>query len=305
MKNIINYYYNLFPNEIINNDNYFSFNLDNEIYHFVIYDRNIEEKEEIFNINTNMINNNIPVHEIIKNKQNEIITFYEDIPYVLYKVYINVKKEISLPEINYMSYSSYNNNDLKWINLWINRIDYLEKQISQIGKKYPIILNSFSYYIGLSENAISYLQNTLNETTKEEIDKFSYISHKKIYPNDTIYNLYNPLNIIYDHKARDLAEYIKSSFFKNNNNIFKELDEYFKYNYFSIYAIKITIARILFPNYYFDLYDLIIQDKTKEKEIINITNKSNEFEKYLKNIFLYFSKFYKIPQIEWIIKKWG
>ena len=71
----------------------------------------------------------------------------------------------------------------------------------------------------------------------------------------------------------------------------------------AIYAIKITIARILFPNYYFNLYDLIIQNKTNEKEIINITKKSNEFEIYIKNIILYFSKFYKITPIEWILKK--
>ena len=303
MKNIINYYYNLFPDKIINNDNYFSFNLDKEVYHFTIYDLEIQEQNNILYINRNMINHNIPVHEIITNKQNEIITFYDNKPYILYKVYINIKKEITLPEINYISYPSYNNSDLKWINLWAERIDYLEKQINQIGKKYPIILNSFSYYIGLAENAISYLQNTLNETTKEQTDNIYYISHRKINLNDTIYNLYNPINIIYDHKARDLAEYIKFSFFNNNTNIFKELDDYFKYNYFSIYAIKITIARILFPNYYFDLYDLIIQNKTNEKEIINITKKSNEFEIYIKNIILYFSKFYKITPIEWILKK--
>ena len=77
----------------------------------------------------------------------------------------------------------------------------------------------------MGENAISYLVNTKKEVKPNFYDK-KVLSHNNLYNS-----LFDPLNIILDHKARDLAEYIKLSFFNNNQNIFKELDEYFYYNH--------------------------------------------------------------------------
>ena len=54
-----------------------------------------------------------------------------------------------------------------WGNLWSSKVDYLEYQMSELGKNFPTLLNSFSYYVGLAENAISYV-NSLNRRFPKE-----------------------------------------------------------------------------------------------------------------------------------------
>ena len=253
-----------------------------------------------------MILSNTMVHEIILNKDNYVITSINNIPYILYKVYINKEKELTLQELTYLSNFNFEHDSIlnrnNWDILWSTKIDYLEYQINQIGLKYPILVDSFSYFIGLAENAISYAKNTELEVKKEIIDK-EVISHRKIRLTDTVNTIYNPINIIIDHKARDLGEYIKLSFFKNNNNIFNELNQYFSINHYSIYGIRLLFARILYPSFYFDMYEEIIKEKTKESDILNITSRIDEYEEYLRNVFFYFKKLYNIPQVEWLTRK--
>ena len=76
------------------------------------------------------------------------------------------------------------------------------------GKKYPLLVDSFNYFVGMAENAISYYNTIL-------IDKnYRYVvGHKVIKWTDTVESLYNPLNITFDYKVRDIAEFIKYNFF--------------------------------------------------------------------------------------------
>ena len=306
MKNNIMYYYNLNIDNIYQNNNYFYFDINGERYEFVIYTRDIKEQQAIYELNKKMVMSNILVHEIIPNKDNYIVTIINNIPYILYKIYINKEKEITLSELTYLSnYNFEYKDELKrddWNILWAKKIDYLEYQINQTGKKYPILVDSFSYFVGLAENAISYVKNTTIEAKKEQSD-IGVISHRKIKECNKLNCIYDPLNIVIDHKSRDLSEYIKLSFFNNNKNIFNELDMYFSNNYFSLYGIRLLFARVLYPSFYFDLYDEIVLNIVNESEILNITNRINEYEEYLRNIYFYLRKFYNIPEIEWLIKK--
>lgn len=306
MKNNIMYYYNLNIDNIYQNNDYFYFDIGNERYELVIYTRDIKEQQAIFELNRKMVISNTLVHEIIPNKDNYIVTIINSIPYILYKVYINKEKEISLLELTHLSNYSFEYNDIlkrdNWNILWGKKIDYLEYQVNQTGKKHPILVDSFSYFIGLAENAISYIKNTSIEVSKEQTD-IDVISHRKLKESDKLNCIYDPLNIVIDHKSRDLAEYIKISFFKNNKDIFNELNIYFSNNYFSLYGIRILFARILYPSFYFDIYEEIMLGKRKESDILNITNKINKYEEYLRNIYFYLRKFYNIPEVEWLTKK--
>lgn len=305
MKNNIAYYYNLQIDKIYQNKDYYYFTINNEKYELVIYTRDLKEQKEIYELNRKMINSNILVHEIIPNKDKFIVTIINNIPYILYKVYINKEKKITLQELTYLSNYNFEYSDIlkrnNWNILWSKKIDYLEYQINQTGKKYPILVDSFSYFVGLAENAISYVKNTTLEAQKEQIDN-EVISHRKIHKEDTIYSIYNPLNIIIDHKSRDVSEYIKLSFLNNNQNIYQELDTYFQNNYLSYYGIRLLFARIIYPSFYFDLYEQIILNIKPESEILNITTRTKEYEKYIKNIYYYLKKYYNIPEIEWIIE---
>ena len=176
-------------------------------------------------------------------------------------------------------------------------IDYYETQIGENSKKYPLIRESFDYFIGLAENAISYLTYTKKETPKTIYDN-KVLSHNNLY-----HSLDDPLNIIIDHKSRDLAEYIKLSFFDNNKNIFQELDNYFYYHKYSDYGIRVLFSRILYPSFYFKAYNDIIQGIAKEKELNNIINNIDKYEIYIYNIYIYLKKYSNLPPIEWLKKR--
>jgi len=49
-------------------------------------------------------------------------------------------------------------NKKDWYTLWTSKIDYLEIQLSEFGKKYPLLRKSFPYFCGLAENAIQLLE---------------------------------------------------------------------------------------------------------------------------------------------------
>ena len=306
MKDTINYYYNLNPDKINKIFNYYYFYINNELYYFVEYNRKYEDRFIIYDFNQEMIRNNILVNEIIDNRNNNVVTINNSIPYILMRIVVNINKSISLSEINYLASKNIHYDDKlmrgNWGYLWMNKIDYLEYFTDHNYKKYPLVVDSFNYFVGMAENAISYVNYVVNNI-KPDYSDYGVISHDVISINDTVYCLYNPLNIIIDHKARDVSEYIKKSFFNDNFNIFDELDEYFKYNYFSFYGISLILARVMYPSFYFDLYDQIINGRINESEILKITSRTNEYEEYLRDVFNYFKKFYQIKEINWIEKK--
>ena len=302
MKNIINYFYNLNITELTNKDNIYSFYDNDELYHFYIYNNNIKNLDLTKDIDDSLKKDTL-IHEIIINKDNSIITYYNNIPYILCKINININKPITLGEINYLSSKVISTNSKityhSWQDLWSIKMDYLEKVINENGKKYPIIVDSFNYFVGMAENAISYYNNLSNK----EVDNNSLvISHRIININDTVYAIYDPVNIIIDHKARDIAEYIKYSFFNDNNNIFKELNIYFKYNYYTKDDVVMLLARVLYPSFYFNMYEDIMINSKEEKIITNITSKLDKYELYLARVFKYFNNFYNLPVPEWLNK---
>lgn len=297
MKNILTFYYNLSPYEVHNKDNYYFFNINNYYFKMVPFDDDPNKTSSIYELNS-YLSSIANIDRIILNKYNKPFTIINGIPYILYLTTNN--NNISLAMISNLSNINIENIEAlernNWEILWENKIDYFEMQVGENAKKYPLIRESFDYFVGMAENAISYLVNTKLEVKKMIFDK-KVVSHITL--NDS---LYSPLNIILDHKARDIAEYIKISFFNNNYNIFKELDEYFFYNNYSLYGIRVLYARILYPSFYFNLYDDIVSGKKEEKEMNLIIDKVSDYQKYLYDIFIYLKGRYDIPEVEWIMK---
>lgn len=300
MKNIIEFYYNIRIDEIHNKDDYYFFVLNKNHYIFKPYFDDIDKILDIYKLNR-LLSERTNIDNIILNRYGNPITKVNNSFYVL--ILSNNRNNFTLADISNMAnISDINNQPLdklernNWEILWANKIDYFEMQVHENAKKYPLIRESFDYFIGLSENAISYLVNTKREVSPTIYD-MKVISH-----NSLDNSFYDPSNIILDHKARDVAEYIKMSFFNNNLNIFKELEEYFHYNYYSIYGIRVLFARILYPSFYFDLYDGIISGKNDEKQLNMIIDKINDYEIYLYNVYLFLKRFYDIPMVDWLKK---
>ena len=149
----------------------------------------------------------------------------------------------------------------------------------------------------MAENAISYYNNIKVD------NNYRYaINHRSIRIDSTVEDFYNPLNIIYDYKVRDVAEYIKNSFFKDNNKIFDEIKLYLKYNQLSLMEVKLLISRMLYPSFYFNMYEDILIDEKDEIIIARIINNLDEYENYLANVIAFFRNYYDIEEIEWLKK---
>ena len=140
-----------------------------------------------------------------------------------------------------------------WAQLWSDKIDYFEYQISELGKDKKVILDSFSYYIGLAENAISYVSSTIIKYKPLKGDRVT-LSHRRInYPNYEI-NFFNPLSFIFDLEIRDIASFIKSAFMAGEDAL-SYLKEALRESDFSIYSLQLLFARLMYPSYYFDIYE--------------------------------------------------
>lgn len=308
MKNVLKYYYNLDPVDIHQKDDIYFFKIDNFKYymHPVICTDN--ELKEIFEINRELLLRNFPVHQIILNKNNDILIQHNGINYVLLKTFI---KENTLININDLSYLANNTpvikidstlNKSNWTLLWERKNDYLEYQISQFGINYPVVVECFAYYIGLAENAISYAKNTTLEAKSSSLDKL-VICHRRVSNNTTIFDLLNPLYFVIDYKIRDIAEYIKFKFFYNRVDIWEEIHKYFYSTPLSLFGVRMFFARLLYPTYFFDKYDEILEGTASEEEIVSIIEKQEEYEEFLIDIYSFLKLNYNIPEIEWLIKR--
>jgi spore coat protein YutH len=306
MNNYLNYYYNLFPEEVHQLHHFFYFHLNNEKYYFIVYDRPIEEVKPIYELNTEMINRNSLVHEIIINKDKQPVTYINNTPYILLKVYVNENIKIDLTEINHLILNTENIKANKlidrtnWVYLWSKKIDYIEYQIAHIGKKHPLVCESLNYFIGLGENAISYVKNTMLELKPSPYDTLS-VAHKRIKKDYTLFELYNPTALIIDYKVRDISEYIKESFFAGKD-VWDEILVYFNNNILPEYSLRLLYGRLLYPTYYFDLYEQIINGNIEEEAIIHIVDKVNDYEKFLDKLYRHISLMGNIPPVTWLNK---
>lgn len=297
MNNFMEYFYNIKVDKIIYSDKYYSFMYKGYIYKLYIYDgySNIELLQEL---NNKLVKVTL-LSEIIYNRNNEIISTYNGINYILLKIYINTLKNISLSEISFLTNTLYKEKiRVNWGILWSKKIDYLEELISENGKKYPIIVDSFNYFVGLAENAISYYNGILID------NDYKYgVSHKRIRINDSVEVLYNPLNITFDYRVRDVSEYIKNAFFNDNRNIFGEVKEYLDNSNLSLMEVKLLVARMLYPSFYFDMYEDILIDEKEEKIIMDVVVKLDDYEKYLGKMISFLKKYYDIEEVLWLKKE--
>ncbi len=302
MKDLLNYYYYIITDRINMQGHNYYFTYLNNYFCLYRYDANFEVLDEVFKLNTYMLYNNYPINKIILNKDSSITTKYGNHYYILVLLRYNSHNLIKLN--NVLNFGKLVNplpnilNRTNWIELWSNKIDNIEYSIKHLMHKYKLIYNSIYYYIGLTENAITYLK--LFSIPSKNIT----ISHRRVHGCDKIVDFYNPLNLVIDYHIRDLSEYIKSMFFERKWDVLTIINYLKKINMSGSDYIYFYI-RMLFPSYYFDLYDLIISGKELEKSILNITSYQEDYEYLLYEIYIMIKSHVNIVGIEWINKKFA
>lgn len=272
MINSIKYYYGISVSDLVQKDNDYYF--DNYILKYYYKDLDVD----LYNY---LIKQNNYLHKIIYNQENNYITYIDNKPYILLKV--EIENNITLNFIKkYNIFFNYKKNP-GWDMLWENKIDFYEKNITNI--KDEKIYNSFNYFVGMTENAISIYK-------KLKLNNDFYLCHIR-FSNDI--DFYDPLNIIVDYKMRDIAEYIKKEFYLKNKYYLETINEIVAYNNYN--DTMLFLVRMMYPTIYFDQYDNYIK-----KESINYLfyDKREKYEHYLKEIYQTIKKKYQIIRIEWL-----
>ena len=306
MKETIMYYYNIDVDVLEENDGKYHFKYQNRDYFFVFYNRNLEELDDIITCVFNMKEKGILVNDIIMNINGSFLTSINGFNYILMSV-VNPKEEFDIFDIvNIASKLHLNNNTSKlyrnnWGTLWMQKIDYFEYQIRELALNKPVVKDSFSYYIGLAENAISYVNNI--NARFPNVSSAVVLAHRRVfYPNYKL-NFFNPLSFIFDLEVRDVAEYLKAMFFAIDTEyeVLEDLKSYLSIRSLSVYDASMLYARLLYPSYYFDIYEEVMNKERDEEDLVRVIKKADLYEDFLKKAYLEITKYAMIEKIDWLI----
>ena len=306
MKQTVEFYYNLSLDDIEEANGNYHFIIDNQDYFFVFLSRREEELDDLIKVSLEMKNKGIDVHTIIQNKMGSFITKVNGYNYILFKVN-NLKEVYDIFDIvnfsnklllNATSTKLYRNN---WALLWSKKIDYFEYQIKELAFDKSIIQESVAYYIGLTELAISYVNATNKKFGESKMGKI-VLSHRRVgYPNYKL-NFLNPLSFIFDLEVRDVAEYLKVMlFYMDIDEVIEELETYLKIQHLDLYEYQMLLARLIYPTYYFDTYEKVIDKDENAEKLVAIIKKVDDIEYFLKKAYEMIASYAQIEKIDWFI----
>ncbi|WP_186576403.1 protein kinase family protein [Aquibacillus kalidii] len=201
----------------------------------------------------------------------------------------------------------------KWKDLWQNKIDsyegiYLNKIKERPVTKYQrLFIDTFPYIIGLSENALQYLQETESERRYHEGDQGTIVFQR--YANQ----LHKPYiwshELTYDHPVRDIAEYLRPRLLDSDSRV-DELNtfftEYEKVRPLSIFGWRLLYARLLFPVHLFDLMEKGLSSTDTNEEMYRkykqILEEQQNYEKNVRHLFSNIgidANKLEIPELDW------
>lgn len=299
MKNWLLYYYNIDVKDIHQSNKKYHFKIKEYQYYFFPYFEDVKILQNVFKFSEELLQKGIYCHRIIPNKDNQLFTNINGLNYILMVSFSNLDKKITINDIKPFSYIYINNTFQRrddWKTLWEQKIDYFEYQLSQFGIKHPLLKESFSYFSGYVETGISLL-NTIELYKKD--DKNLVLSHKRINKENDLFDLYNPFNFVVDYKIRDICEFYKSEIIENKN-IINETILYIENGNFSNKEIKLFFIRMLYPSFYFDIFEEIISTDQTDDKIKKVLENTYKYESYIKILYQYIKKHTDIPIVEWL-----
>lgn len=264
-------------NYLINIDEYFYknnyiFYKNRNNYYFI---SEVKNKKNLYKLYYYFINGYF--YKIIFNKKGKFISTYQNKDYILLKY---IKYNFKLEDLIYKNKLALSNKKklLTWRNIWIDRSNYIEEKYQKIINKYNIIDESIDYFYGLLEAAIYLLRDY------QKYYDYLYLQHILI----NYFDYFNPCNIKLDVKERDFSNYLKYLFFSN-----KYKDIYIDkiiINNLDNYNFNLILARLIYPDYYFNLLDELIDNNyifnnNIFDEIKNIILLVDDYELYISNIY--------------------
>ena len=293
IKQYIEYYYNLENINITKIKEYYRLDYKNTNYLFMPLTRYPIEILQIYRV----INNDANYDNIVLNVKNQLITYIDGKNYILVRLSknsanYNLYNQIEKSKIVYLQNEMIDKiTKTNWDILWSKKIDYIEYQLNNLDND-NIVFNSVWYYIGMAENAISYVNETLSLSSNHRL----YVSHKRI--NEQFFN--NPLNLIVDYRSRDISEYLKYIFLKKEYDYIEIKEKLQKLN-LDEFLCRMIYGRLFFVTFYFDIFDSVMNGNKENKLLLrNIINRADEYEDYINSIYDILAQIKKIPRIGWV-----
>ncbi|TFJ92776.1 hypothetical protein E4U82_10250 [Lentibacillus salicampi] len=178
----------------------------------------------------------------------------------------------------------------QWRTLWIEKLTAYEERIVTAANDHPnayyrTLMDFLPYVIGISENAIQYMQESESEQRFHEADQgtivfrryHAQLENRVLWMND----------LAYDHPTRDLAEYIRNKLLQEGDpmrEIRAFLDDYQHVRPLSIFSWRLLYARLLYPIHVFDLIErgfAADHHDAAHSELSTIMKQQSEYEKRL------------------------
>jgi spore coat protein YutH len=210
----------------------------------------------------------------------------------------------------------------QWKELWEKRLEQMEKVWNGLLFQTPedeferMFIESFPYYMGLTENAIQYLVDTEIDDQPIETDSGT-VCHERFTKNSwgLNYLIKNPFDWVFDHRSRDLAEWTRERYFRNIQTYDQELklffSEYQSISPLSAFSWRLLYARLLFPLHYYECIENYYisrseqQKKVLEEQLSKILRQSTEYESFLSHFYLISgapTQRLHLPLLEWLVK---
>jgi spore coat protein YutH len=204
-----------------------------------------------------------------------------------------------------------------WKDLWIRKLTAFEHKLSEEKKDnenrnayYRLLVDVFPYIIGISENAIQYMQESETERRYHQRDTGVFAFRR--YRDHLLTPVIWTDDLVYDHPTRDIAEYIRYKLLDENQSALDEvavfMKEYQAIQPLSIFGWRLLYARLLFPIHLFDLMENGFQEKNDEKHAIELEGMLQRqimYEKRLNKLFQVLQvnfREYDIPVLHWLEK---
>ncbi|GIN62074.1 spore coat protein YutH [Robertmurraya siralis] len=209
-----------------------------------------------------------------------------------------------------------------WKSFWEQRLDQMERVWNEQLFQSPenefvrMFIESFPYYMGLAENAIQYLSDTEQDDEPLAVDSGT-VCHLHFSPRTWGENgaLRNPFDWVFDHCARDLAEWTRERYFQNIKTYEPDVRQFYQ-DYASVstlssFSWRLLFSRLLFPLHYMDCveeYYITPSEQVKlvqEERLRKILAQSQDYEEFLRDFYPLAGapiRRYQIPIVEWLAK---
>ncbi|MEH6936572.1 spore coat protein YutH [Bacillus sp. JJ664] len=310
------HHYQIQPAELLSVQSYYMFWQRNRVY-FLVPIGNLKEDDlqEMKRLSDFMsTTGDQTVATFVQNVQGYYVSKIAGSNYSLFKSFrqsdrstsTNFGEELAVFHLRGKKYSE----DLKqlkrigqWKSLWEKRLEQLERFWQNKVNSHPenyfeqTFIESFPYYLGMTENAIQYVVDTELDDTPQIVDSAT-ICHQKMAERKMkeIHFAKIPTEWIYDHPSRDLAEWVRDEYLENSGGNYRKKILSFLYSYekkspLSTFSWRLLYARLLFPVHYFETIEGYYLSKTDadrkrhERKLVHYLETTSEFESFLGNFY--------------------